>query len=187
MLKDLIRELTEHHPENSRINGDFDIRTAEPLLKQLSEAKSRRENGASTGSNQSAPLPLDPLIIEQDIIRTIHYTLNVHHRYETASLPLMKKVKRWAGLVDENLAEAHAQEWVNRIRSIFQSFQDLQIICPNCGQGKIWVDEGDQVIRKNTITVCKETLIASCRNQECASIWSGEDELRDLNTYSRSL
>lgn len=187
MLKDLIRELTEPHPENSRINSSFDIRTAEPLLIQLADAKSRRENGASTGSTQSAPLPLDPLIIEQDIIRTIHYTLSAHHRHEIASLPLTEKVKRWADLVESSLAEAHAEEWVNRIRSIFCTFQDLQVACPNCRQGKIWVDEGDQVIRKNAIMICKETLVASCRNPDCASSWCGEDDLRDLATHALPL
>lgn len=178
-LSETIRELTEDHAVN--IGTDhIRLATEAALLDQLEDAKAGTATGGGAVNRQTAPLGIDPLVIEQDIIRTIHTTSPIADRYGLASMSLKPRVATWGNLIPEALALAHLQDWVGRIRALFLHYQDLDAPCPRCGFRYVLIDEGDQVIRQAALVVCKETLTASCRNWECGAVWSGVDELHNL-------
>ena len=184
-LSETVHELTRDHKRFiTRDNGTREAVDEMSLLDQLEAAKTMKLNvdGPSGGGGAGLPLGAGPLDVQHEIIRTVHHTVSPHNRYELASLPLPVRIRRWAGLVDDDTALMWATTWASAIRDLFAQKIVIDRPCPMCGAEQIEQSIDGETEVTPALVVVVET--KSCTCKKCLNTWEG---LEELNTLSGSL
>lgn len=181
-LSEAVHVLTEDHKVRTSKPGE-PLRVAEEysLLQQLDDAKHHgMHTGASGSGGAKLPFGAGPHDLEESIIRTIHRTVSVHHRYELACLPLPAKVQTWVRYVDDEEALEWIRYWSELIRDLYRTKFYISASCPMCGEEKYTEETDGETTIKDALMVTVETETAGCLC--CQNIWVGVEEIKHLSS-----
>lgn len=166
----------------TRDDGSVEEVETESLLTQLETIKTIRK-GEGGGNKTSAPVGLDPVVIEQEIIDDI----NTHTPNECAhikKLPLRARILAWWEVTKAPDKPEIVFAWCELIRQLDYKYVVVQGSCPACGQARVRKREGHETLWQDALICCAQTQVASCRG--CGETWEGWCEISRLGEVVRN-